>query len=926
MMKFRLFSASLAMMTSMAMWAGPVEDLAGASYDNPLDATSYIVNATCESHDGWTELPSAWGSQPAGGAHYESDDATSVVDGFIERWVKNNQKLSDCSMSQVLVGMPKGAYKLTVDIIATQQGNQNLNNTGAFVYAGHDGKVSQVEVSTLNAKPKKITVPFYVEKDGDVTVGFKTESTTCNWIVADNYKLEYYGETVKVMQDDLAAQLEAAKTAIGEARYYTDLQTEFTNLSTEIQQLVAKNDATLQEVYAKVEALSDMKAKILANVAAYNTLNTTYNDAISKMENGDIASDAGQEYLFGFMEEKGLEDILNNYSLGTEDVQKLKEELVDAVWKAKYYTIAVGDKVTINNPSFSKMDGETEVDDASGWSGTAPSVRLGIGEAYAKKFDTYQELKGLPNGKYTLKLNSFFRTNNNVKADTTFTKGICPEVRAMAYINAQTQPVVNLMADAVEASELEAIGATTDGCYETKTGKYVPNDRDRAKIFFEQLKKYQVEVSGLVTDGVLRFGVKLENNSGYDAYWCTYDNFELTYASNDIADMQDIRDNAVAQAQPLLADDKLMSADVKAELDKAVAAVNNATTVEDLGAAINALQEKITAANTSVNTYATLTNAMAASKTRVEANKTFAGSYKTNYEVVEANVNAGIYTDEDIPAAIANVNKFTTQYLMEGVAGTEASPADVTFVIDNADFGTASNTETNKKGNTDGWTKTQNGGANAVNYNCQEFFNNNSFQMSQKLYGLPAGKYTLGVQGYYRPGDNNTMLTEANINTHNVKLFAGENESTVKLLLSEAFDAQPDAAGNFVVLAEGTDYAGKYVPNDMQAAASVFAENHYTDNEVVFEVTGNEEYVEIGAKKDARIGNDWTIFRRFTLSYVGNNATGISNVDNKTAEVKNVEFYSVDGKRLAAPVKSGVTIVKKTMADGTVKVEKLLSK
>lgn len=923
MMKFRLFSASLAMMSSMAMWAGPVEDLAGASYDNPLDATSYIVNATCESHDGWTELPSAWGSQPAGGAHYESDDATSVVDGFIERWVKNNQKLSDGSMSQVLVGMPKGAYKLTVDIIATQQGNQNLQNTGAFVYAGHDGKVSQTEVSTLSGKPKKVTVSFYVENDGDVTVGFKTESTTCNWIVADNFKLEYFGATVKVMQDDLAEKLESAQTTIGEDEYYTGLKTEFETLSSEIETLTTKEDATLEDIYAKEDALSDITTKILANIAAYKTLDATYNDAANKLDGGDIPSEEGQEYLYDFFDEKNIDGILEDHSLDTDDVLKLKDDIINAVWKAKYYTIAVGDKVTINNPSFSKEDG---TDDASGWSGTAPSVRLGIGEAYAKKFDTYQELKGLPNGKYTLKLNSFFRTNNNVKADTTYTNGTCPEVRAMAYINAQTQPVVNLMADAVEASELEAIGATTDGCYETKTGKYVPNDRDRAKIFFENLNKYQVEVSGLVTDGVLRFGVKLENNSGYDAYWCTYDNFELTYASNDIADMQDIRDNAVAQAQPLLADDKLMNADVKAELNKAVAAVNNATTVEELGAAINALQEKITAANTSVNTYATLTKALAASKERVEANKTFAGSYKANYEAVEANVNAGTYTDEEIPAAIVNVNKFTTQYLMEGVAGTEASPADVTFVIDNADFGTASNTETNKKGNTDGWTKTQNGGSNAVNYNCQEFFNNNSFQMSQKLYGLPAGKYTLKVQGYYRPGDNNTMLTEANINQHNVKLFAGENESDVKLLLTEAFDAQPDVAGNFVALAEGTDYAGKYVPNDMQAAASVFAENHYTDNEVVFEVTGNEEYVEIGAKKDARIGNDWTIFRRFTLSYVGNNATGISNVDNKTAEVKNVEFYSVDGKRLAAPVKSGVTIVKKTMADGTVKVEKLLSK
>ena len=922
MVKFRLFSASLAMMGTMAAWAGPIEDLVGATYDNPLDATQYIVNADCAAHDGWTELPSAWGSQPAGGSHYEDGD--SSLDGFIERWVRGPGKLGNGSMSQVLKDMPKGAYSLTIDAIATQQSNQNITNTGAFVYAEHDGTTTQVEVSTLSGKPQKITVTFYVENDGDITIGFKTVNTTCNWTAVDNYTLKYYGETTKLLKESLSNKLQEVKNVTGGSdAYYTGLQTELANEEEKVNSLASSETATLEELNAEFKALDDLKARIVENMAAYAKFSANVDLASTIIEGGEEGyPDEGIEYLSTFIEDNAIADVWEGHTLGTEDVLKLNDDLVNAIWKGRYYMVGVGDKVTINNPTFSKEDG---TDDASGWSGTGPSVQAGVGEKYNGTFDTYQELKGLKNGKYTLKLNAFFRTNNSLKADTTFAQGTAPEVRAVAYINSIGNAVPNIMSDPAEESEL----STTDGCYTTQDGKYVPNNRTATNVFFNELGKYQTEVSGIVTDGVLRFGIKLSDASGYDAYWCCYDNFELTYVSDNIADMQDIRDKVVAQAEPLLTG-KVMSAAALTGLQTAVNAVKTATTFEDLGAAISDVQAKITAANASINTYATLVKALEASKERVEANKTIAGAYKTNYDRVESNITNGTYADEEIPAAIAEISKFTTTYLMEGVAGTEASPAEVTFVIANADFGTANNTETNKKGNSDGWDKTQNGGSNAVNFNCLEFFNNNSFKLSQKIYGLPAGKYTLKAQAFYRPGDNTAMLTEANIAKANVKLFAGETESDVQLLISEALDATPDAGGSFVALAEGTDYAGKYVPNDMLAASVVFdelGEKHFVNNEVAFEVTGNEEYVEIGAKKDVRIDKDWTIFRRFTLSYVGGDPTGIHAVNGKDAVgVKSVEYYSADGKRLSSPSEGGITIVKKVMADGTVKVDKVMGK
>lgn len=56
-----------------------------------------------------------------------------------------------------------------------------------------------------------------------------------------------------------------------------------------------------------------------------------------------------------------------------------------------------------------------------------------------------------------------------------------------------------------------------------------------------------------------------------------------------------------------------------------------------------------------------------------------------------------------------------------------------------------------------------------------------------------------------------------------------------------------------------------------------------------------------------------------------NYATSVKGVDSSNKELKSVNYYRVDGSRLNAAAK-GITIVKKTFTDGTVKIEKTLSK
>ena len=49
--------------------------------------------------------------------------------------------------------------------------------------------------------PRKVVLEFY-SRGGDLTLGFMTENTNCNWFGIDNVKLEYMGS-----EGGLAAEL-----------------------------------------------------------------------------------------------------------------------------------------------------------------------------------------------------------------------------------------------------------------------------------------------------------------------------------------------------------------------------------------------------------------------------------------------------------------------------------------------------------------------------------------------------------------------------------------------------------------------------------------------------------------------------------------------------------------------------------------------
>lgn len=159
-----------------------------------------------------------------------------------------------------------------------------------------------------------------------------------------------------------------------------------------------------------------------------------------------------------------------------------------------------------------------------------------------------------------------------------------------------------------------------------------------------------------------------------------------------------------------------------------------------------------------------------------------------------------------------------------------------------------------------GWQGTQLSGYNPDN-NAEHY--NKSYDTYQTISGLPAGRYQLGVQGFYRKGSaTNDYELWSNDDTanNNAVIYATSSVGSY----SKPF-VQPSSAALATSLGGKTATVGNglYIPDDMVAAGVWFAAGHY-HNYLEVEV-GNDGKLIIGIKKDTTISGDWTIIDNWTL-------------------------------------------------------------
>lgn len=158
----------------------------------------------------------------------------------------------------------------------------------------------------------------------------------------------------------------------------------------------------------------------------------------------------------------------------------------------------------ITNPDFDARGNQNGLGAVKGWNGSPGADSrhyVSCAEKYNTDFDVYQEKTGLPNGRYRLSCQGFYRAGGGDSKDKD-TKN------AILYANAEETPLMNILEE--------------EGNYSKK-----PNTMLEAQESFSAglYKKNSVEVT--VVDGTLRFGVKKSKLIGAD--WTIFDTFRLEY-------------------------------------------------------------------------------------------------------------------------------------------------------------------------------------------------------------------------------------------------------------------------------------------------------------------------------------------------------------------------------------------------------------
>lgn len=938
--------------------------MADATADSPVSITEFVPDANCDALAGWTHdcIYDDTGDVGHGG-HGTNWQAHSTVytapdgyqtDKFIERWVhgdsdpvtntsvKGEGRLSDGVLSQTLHKLPAGGYKVTCYAMATQQSKgDSYQVEGVSVFADTKSTPNSQTVATKAGVPQKYEFLLDIKEGEDLTIGFKLDNCTANWVFVDNFQIEYCGPSFKAMNladvQKAAAELEAQMGGMEVCPTYTDKASE---LIATVGEMTTDTDEA--EINAMKQDLADIAAKIDKSSALYaelKDLDATIQEFLALDPQGDEFEAFMDLYNDCGKEGEGVESLMSTYTLENEDLTQYMADLKVKLEAAQNASIKAGDDITrkIVNPSFDTGTSE-------GWTGNVTvSKDYKNCEAYEKTFDLYQDITNLPDGVYELSVLAFQRVGTNEDASKAHDNGT-ENITAVIYANDLETPFTSPYTYGMK----EPSGGDPADYEYTLNGEtvYIPNSmQGMAAAITENPEAYTVTVPMLVEGGTLRIGVRAKKRPSNTHDWAIWDNFRLKYIGSKGDALGAVTTPLIAKADGLLASN--MNAEVRAQLVAAKTALETDATV----AGIHTLSAAIEAANTSIDAYNTLKEAIDNAQTRYadnEANSTTSDAAKALYTAAMTTAQ-GIYdngtaADAEIPAAIKDLNSGVTKYVIKDITegASTQNPADITKVIANSDFATMSSTGWDVKDGTMGFQAN-----NSVE--AGEFFNT-TFNLQQTLVGLPAGMYRLTTQAFYRNGSDasakvdgsddqlkydvneNAYLyfSDKEIPTEEGKTVATElpeNKQAIKTITAHKI---AEDTWNSVGLSDNGGLKkmddGMYIPDNMITAQAFFksvAGSAYDSEPLNFNYDGNSDF-RIGLIKNVTVTNDWTIVKNFKLYYLGVDPTGISEIVTDANAVA-TKIYNASGMQIGK-LQKGINIIETVMKDGSKKVKKVVVK
>lgn len=941
--------------------------LGTATAEVPVSLNEFISDANCDAVSGWDRdcVYDGDGNVGSGGhgTNWQTQSAKyTAPDGFetstfIERWVHASSNpetgdaagtghLSDGYLSQTLTNLPAGAYKISCYAMACQQDKgAGYKVEGVSLFANTNSKENTKVVATDPGVPQKFEFMFEVKEGENVNFGLKLENATANWLFVDEFKVDYYGADAQMMylldMQNVATDAQGtAETAVAYQGYVdtvNELAEEGMNMTT---------DASKEEIFALKAKIQEAVAVMNASAAKYAELQTLNDEIQNFLADGGNATDDLMALLDDCGDGTTLDDlIVANHSLDNDQIDEYMGKLKTELELSRKQSIKAGTDLTymIQNPTFDTGNGD-------GWTG-AKTVNKDTQncEAYEATFDMYQEIVAPQDGVYEISAQAFHRVTNNDNASVAHDNG-SEDITAVLYANNMESKFASPYTYGLDAA---SGGDPADWKYTTADGTevYIPNSmKGFAAACEANPEAYKTTVTILLKAGeTVRMGVRETKRPSANAGdWAIWDNFSMKFLGGDQAAIDQVSGPVIEQGTALLK--SKMNAEVCATLESAITDLKENGSIK----AINAAADAITAAKTSVDAYQTLGTAVESAQTRYDNNEAV---YKTSAEAkavfsaakasADAAYNDGTVADADVPAAIQALNEAVTKYVIYDNAklASKDNHVDISNVLVNNDFATMDQT---------GWTvKKGNIGFQAGNNVEAAEFYNCDFDLKQKIVGLPAGTYYLKSKAYYRDGNNASAFADED---ETVKKYEVNENAFLYFATSDAtYDATEalkpiaacqiaDANLNEYAHLGSTDGMVKYVegatseenlwiPNNMITAQAFFKSEQvgskYETEPLKIVYDGKSEFY-IGAYKDVKVTNDWTILKDFTLEYAGYDpnepVTAIKDIENAAGNTTmGTKIYNAAGM-LIGKLQRGINVVVTTLSDGSKKVSKIIMK
>ena len=238
-----------------------------------------------------------------------------------------------------------------------------------------------------------------------------------------------------------------------------------------------------------------------------------------------------------------------------------------------------------------------------------------------------------------------------------------------------------------------------------------------------------------------------------------------------------------------------------------------------------------------------------------------------------------------------------------------------------------------------GWTIEGGGGATGgLNFEVY----NDSTDIHQTLYNMPAGYYRVVFNGFYRAGDVTPAALARRDSVGGMPLNAevyvksGVNEWREKVpsIFESVREFTKYGSDVFVadtLLPDLADMVYRVIVNDVGGADVAFKKGEYEAG-FSFQVAEGEDPV-LGMRKMVKVQNDWTCFDNFRLYYLGDGDANRpddlgDSIEDVAADATVVgsTWTTLNGMKVAEPKQRGIYIRIDKMSDGTSRAVKVLVK